>query len=71
MGGGERTDQVRVIRPQFVVQFGCVRFVDGIPEGHPASGNSLDVFRVGSPKGRSIPLPPRARLLLGASNAPP
>lgn len=46
---GKRTDQVGVIRLQFVVQFGGVRFVDGVPERHPASDNGLYVFWVGSP----------------------
>ena len=46
---GKRTDQVGVIRPQFVVQFGGVRFVDGVPERRPASDNGLYVFWVGSP----------------------
>lgn len=45
--GCKRTDEVGVIRRQFVVQLHGVRLVDGVPERGPASNNRVDVFRAG------------------------
>lgn len=47
--GGKRTDEVGVVRRQFVVQLDGVRLVDGVPERGPASNNGVYVFRVGGP----------------------
>ncbi len=44
-----RTDQVGVVRREFLVQLDVVRLVDGIPERLPASDDVVDVFRVDSP----------------------
>ena len=50
---GGRTDQVGVVRRQFIVQLDGVWLVDGIPERLSASDDAVDVFRVGIPgKGR-------------------
>lgn len=47
-GGGYRlTDEVGVIRREFVVQLDGVRLVDGVPERGSASNNRVDVFRAG------------------------
>ena len=46
-GGGRLTDEVRVIRREFVVQLDGVRLVDGVPERGPASNDRVDVFRAG------------------------
>jgi len=52
-GREEHTDEVGVIRREFVVQLDGVRLVDGVPKRSPASDNGVDVFRVGIPgKGR-------------------
>jgi hypothetical protein len=48
-GREEHTDEVGVIRREFVVQLDGVRLVDGVPKRSPASDNGVDVFRVGSP----------------------
>jgi hypothetical protein len=46
----EPTDEVGVIRREFIVQLDGVRFVDGVPERGPASNNGVDVFRIGGPE---------------------
>jgi hypothetical protein len=46
---GKPTDEVRVIRREFIVQLDGVRLVDGIPERGPSSNGGFDVFRVGGP----------------------
>jgi hypothetical protein len=52
-GGGKgrkgRTDQVGVVRREFLMQLDGVRLVDRIPERLPASDDVVDVFRVDSP----------------------
>ncbi len=47
---GEPTDEVGVIRREFIVQLDGVRFVDGVPERGPASNNGVYVFRIGGPE---------------------
>lgn len=46
---GKPTDEVRVIRREFIAQLDGVRLVNGVPERVPASDDGFDVFRVGSP----------------------
>jgi hypothetical protein len=67
---GKPTDEVRVIRREFIVQLDGVRLVDGVPERVPASNDGFDVFRVGSPGvgvGRDTRGPP-TRLLAGVKD---
>jgi hypothetical protein len=60
-GGGGRTDQVGVVRRQFIVQLDGVRLIDGIPERLSASDDAVDVFRVGIPEERQRRVSPSAR----------
>jgi hypothetical protein len=74
-GGGTRTNEVGVIRPEFVVQLDGVRLVDGVPQRLPARDDGVDVFRVGGPGGRqvtgmSVLFPLGGRPGEGRNNAP-
>jgi hypothetical protein len=51
---GKPTDEIRVIRREFIVQLDGMRLVDGVPERSPASNDGVDVFRVGGPGGDGI-----------------
>lgn len=51
---GKPTDEVRVIRREFIVQLDGVRLVYGVPERGPASNDGVNVFRVGGPGGGGI-----------------
>jgi hypothetical protein len=61
--GCRRTDEVGVIRREFVVQLDGVRLVDGAPERIPASNNRVDVFRAGGSgtKPKTGATPPRGK----------
>ena len=47
--GKNLTDEIRMIRREFIVQLDGVRLVDGVPERGPASNDGFDVFRGSGP----------------------